>query len=84
MNGFQWLGLVGGLLVAFGFVPQIVKVLRTRSAGDLSLVMLLVILTGGCFYTAYSLVVGDPVFIIINLLATTNTGLLLALKIRFR
>ena len=53
----QWLGLFGGLLVAFGFVPQIVKVLRTRSTGDLSLYMLLTILTGGVFYTAYAIFV---------------------------
>jgi len=80
----QWLGLLGGLMVAFGFVPQIVKVLRTRSAGDLSTYMLLIILTGGIFYTAYAIFAGDPVFITINLLATTNTLVLLLLKFRFR
>jgi MtN3 and saliva related transmembrane protein len=80
----QWLGLFGGLLVAFGFVPQIVKVLRTRSTGDLSVYMLLTILTGGVFYTAYAIFAGDPVFITINLLATGNTLVLLLLKLRYR
>jgi len=80
----QWLGLAGGLLVAFGFVPQIVKALRTRSTSDLSLWMLLTILSGGLFYTAYSLRVGDPVFITVNLLANTNTFVLLLLKLRYR
>lgn len=80
----QWLGLAGGLMVAFGFVPQIVKTLRTRSAGDLSFFMLLTILIGGVFYTAYSFQVGDRVFILINLLATTNTLILLLLKLRYR
>jgi MtN3 and saliva related transmembrane protein len=80
----QWLGFAGGLMVAFGFVPQIVKALRSRSTGDLSLVMLLVIFFGGLLYTAYALLVGDPVFITINLLATTNTLILLLLKLRYR
>lgn len=80
----QWLGLVGGLMVAFGFVPQILKVLRTRSTGDLSVYMLLIILIGGICYTAYAIFAGDPVFIIINLLATTNTLVLLLLKLRYR
>ena len=80
----QWLGFVGGLMVAFGFVPQIVKVLRTRSTGDLSVHMLLTILIGGIFYTAYAIFAGDPVFITINLLATTNTLVLLMLKLRYR
>jgi MtN3 and saliva related transmembrane protein len=80
----QWLGFAGGLMVAFGFVPQIVKALRSRSTGDISLVMLLVIFFGGLLYTAYALLVGDPVFITINLLATTNTLVLLLLKLRYR
>lgn len=80
----QWLGFVGGLMVAFGFLPQIVKVLRTRSTGDLSIYMLLIILIGGVFYTAYAIFAGDPVFITINLLATTNTLVLLLLKLRYR
>jgi len=80
----QWLGLAGGLLVAFGFVPQIFKAMRTRSTSDLSLWMLLTILSGGLLYTAYSLRVGDPVFITVNLLANTNTLILLLLKLRYR
>lgn len=80
----QWLGLAGGLMVAFGFVPQIFKALRTRSTGDLSIYTLLVIFTGGLFYTAYSIHIGDPVFITINFLATGNTLFLLILKLRFR
>jgi lipid-A-disaccharide synthase-like uncharacterized protein len=35
--------------------------------------MLLTILVGGVFCTAYAIFAGDPVFITINLLATTNT-----------
>jgi len=80
----QWLGFAGGLMVAFGFVPQIIKAWQTRSTGDISIWTLLVIITGGLFYTAYSFLVGDPVFITINLLATGNTLLLLALKLHFK
>jgi len=80
----QWLGFAGGLMVAFGFVPQIVKAWQTRSTGDISVWTLLVIISGGLLYTAYSFLVGDPVFITINLLATGNTLLLLALKLRFK
>lgn len=80
----QWLGFAGGLMVAFGFVPQIVKALRTRSTGDLSVYTLLVIFTGGIFYTVYAVLVGDPVFITINIIATANTLFLLLLKFYFR
>lgn len=79
-----WIGVIGGLLVATGFVPQIIKALKTRSTGDLSLWMLLIIFAGGLFYTTYAIQVGDPVFIAMNGLATANTTILLLLKIRYR
>ena len=46
--------------------------------------MLLLILSGGTLYTIYSIYVGDPVFILINLLATSNTLFLTTLKISYR
>jgi len=79
-----WIGFVGGLMVAVGFMPQIVKVLQTRSAGDLSLGMLLTIFIGGLLYTTYAILIKDPIFITMNTLATTNTLILLLLKLRFR
>lgn len=79
-----WIGIIGGLLVATGFVPQIIKALRTRSTVDLSIWMLLIIFVGGLFYTTYAIQVGNPVFIVMNGLATVNTTILLLLKLRFR
>ncbi|MEZ4483116.1 MAG: PQ-loop repeat-containing protein [Syntrophotaleaceae bacterium] len=64
-------------------MPQIIKVLQTRSSGDLSLWMLLIIFIGGLFYTTYAIQVGNPVFAM-NGLATTNTTILLLLKLRYR
>jgi MtN3 and saliva related transmembrane protein len=83
-DSMYWIGFVGGLMVAIGFVPQIIKALRTRSTGDLSLYMLLTIFVGGLLYTTYAVLVGDPVFIVMNTLATTNTVVLLVLKLLFR
>ncbi|OEU52495.1 MAG: hypothetical protein BA871_12965 [Desulfuromonadales bacterium C00003096] len=79
-----WIGIIGGLLVATGFVPQIIKALQTRSTTDLSIWMLLIIFVGGLFYTTYAVQVGNPVFIAMNGLATLNTTILLILKIRYR
>lgn len=79
-----WIGIIGGLLVATGFVPQIIKALQTRSTADLSIWMLLIIFVGGLFYTTYAIQVGNSVFIVMNGLATVNTTILLLLKLRFR
>ena len=37
MTFFDFLQLVGGLILAFGYLPQIRQLLRTKSCGDLNL-----------------------------------------------
>lgn len=46
-NSGQWLGLAGGLKVAGGVVPQIFKVLRTRSGKDLLAALILQVIFAG-------------------------------------
>lgn len=78
-----WIGIIGGLLVATGFVAQIIKTLRIRWTTDLSTWMLLIIFVGGLFYTTCAIQIGNPIFIAMNGLATTNTTILLLFKLRF-
>jgi MtN3 and saliva related transmembrane protein len=46
MNIFDLIQLVGGIILSIGYVPQITKVIRTKSARDLSLSMFGMVLTG--------------------------------------
>lgn len=53
------LGIVGNTLLIAAYIPQIVKMLRTKKVGDVSLTMwVLWFLGDGCFL-AYSLIEAD-------------------------
>jgi MtN3 and saliva related transmembrane protein len=78
------LGFVAATLTTAAFVPQVIKTWRTRSAGDLSLGMLLVFTTGIVLWLAYGLALGAAPIIIGNVITLGLTGLLIALKISFR
>jgi MtN3 and saliva related transmembrane protein len=52
---FSAIQLLGGVILSSGYVPQIVKVIRTKSAKDLSLTMFIMVLAGCLCYEAYCL-----------------------------
>jgi MtN3 and saliva related transmembrane protein len=49
------LGLFGGLLTTFAFVPQIFRIFRTKSAKDISLVFNLMVIIGGSLWLSYGI-----------------------------
>jgi len=60
---FDTLQLIGGIILTSGYIPQIIKVIRTKSARDLSLSMFGMVLIGLVLMEVYA----------INL-ATQNVG----------
>ncbi|HLO67670.1 MAG TPA: SemiSWEET transporter [Holophaga sp.] len=49
----EYIGFIAAFLTTFSFLPQVVKVWRTRSAEDLSLVMYLMFTTGVFLWLVY-------------------------------
>ena len=51
----EFLGLIGGLLTTFAFVPQIIRIFRTKSAKDISLTFNLMVIVGGTLWLTYGI-----------------------------
>ncbi len=81
---FEILGTAGSLIVCASAIPQIMKTYRTKSAGDLSLVYLLVLMFGMVLLGAYSVHIWDFVFMLGNALSISSTGVLIAMWFRYR
>jgi len=81
---FQTLGTTGSLVVCASAIPQIVKTYRTKSADDLSILYLGILMFGMALLQSYSLYVGDFVFIFGNTLSVSSTGILIALWFRYK
>jgi MtN3 and saliva related transmembrane protein len=77
------LGLVAGLFTTGSLIPQIMKVYKNKSAGDISLLFNLMFLAGGLFWLSYGLLDKLVPIIIWNTLATIFILLLLIGKLKY-
>ena len=83
MSG-EWLGTAAAVLTTLSFVPQVAQTWRTRSAGDLSLGMLLLFTLGVFLWLTYGIVLHEIAIIIANALTLALALTLLILKVVFR
>lgn len=76
------LGLVAACRTTLAFVPQVIKTLRTRSTGDLSLGMFSVMVTGIVLWLLYALISSDLPLAVANGVTLVLAGTILVLKLR--
>jgi len=82
VNGTALLGYVAATCTTLAFVPQLVRIVRTRSTRDISLGMFVVITTGVLLWMIYGLLIHDRPVIIANAVTFALTLAILVLKLR--
>ena len=80
----ELLGVVAATLTTGGLVPQTIKVWRTKSAGDLSLIMYLMIWVGIVLWVVYGFAIASIAVIYANLIGLALVSLILYFKLRYR
>lgn len=83
MNGIVILGLIAGTITSITFVPQVIKIWKTRSAKDLSVAMLILLLLGVCMWLVYGILIKDIAIIYTNSMVLAMGLLMLYFKWRF-
>ena len=78
-----WLGYMAGALTTFSFIPQIIRVFKTKSAHDISLIFNVTLFVGILLWLAYGILSKDKPIIIWNAIAAVLTCTLLYAKIRY-
>jgi MtN3 and saliva related transmembrane protein len=79
--------VAGGLIVVFGYIPQIVRVVRARSALGLSLAMWASVFVGVLLMEIYAVDLaldGEPMMLLTNSASLVLSGTLLALILWYR
>lgn len=84
MDSLTALGLLAGACTTFSFVPQLLKIWKSKSTHDISLAMYAVISTGVLLWLVYGLLVRDVPIIVANAVALFFTVGILAFKLRYR
>jgi MtN3 and saliva related transmembrane protein len=82
IDAVESLGLFAGVISTFASAPQLVKILRTKSARDVSLVMFLMALAGCVLWGVYGWLKGAPSIVFWNAVAFGLFTAIIALKLR--
>ena len=84
MAPIEILGLVAGTITSVTFLPQVIKIWQTKSAKDLSLMMLLLLMLGVVLWLIYGLVVMSTAIIYTNSMVLAMSLIMLYFKVRFK
>jgi MtN3 and saliva related transmembrane protein len=84
MNIGEILGLAGAFCTTISFVPQVVKVCRTRSTHDISLGMFLIFFIGVIFWLIYGIMTKALPLIAANTVTFFLSGIILAYKVKYK
>lgn len=76
------LGTTAALLTSISFVPQVIKILKTRNTSGISLIMYALFVTGVACWLAWGLLLGQTPVVIANALTLVLSSAVLILKIR--
>ena len=77
------LGFVAGVLTTAAFIPQVVKIWKTRSARDISLGMYTVFTSGVVLWLVYGLALGSMPIIVANVFTLVLALAVLVMKLRY-
>jgi MtN3 and saliva related transmembrane protein len=84
MDFVTLIGVAAAVLTTTAFMPQAVKVWRTRSTGDISLAMWSVLVVGIVLWLTYGVLIGDLPLILANGVTLLPAVTVLAFKLRYK
>ena len=76
------IGLIAGTLTTISFLPQLTKVLKTKSVNDISLVMFTVLSIGSVLWIIYGIMLKSLPLILFNSISFFLVGTILFLKVK--
>ena len=83
-NLFQLIGFFAAFCTTIAFLPQVIKVYKTRSTKDISLSMFLIFTTGVLCWLIYGVLIVDLPIIIANIVTLILSLIILAFKIKYK
>lgn len=80
----QIIGLVAGTITSITFIPQVIRIWKTRSAKDLSMVMMLLLIIGTSLWLSYGLIIKDTAIIYTNSMVPGMSLVMLYFKVKYK
>ena len=86
MTAFQIeiIGMLAAVLTTLGFVPQVVKMIKTKDVSSISLSMYLVLISGVLLWLIYGIYLKSPAIIFANTISMVLQLWIIILKLKHR
>ena len=78
------IGSIAAVLTTFAFLPQVIKVIKTKDTESIALGMYLMQVLGIALWLAHGLVIQDLPLILANSVSFILSGIILVYKIRYK
>jgi len=83
MSLITLLGLIAGLFTTLSFLPQAVKIIKTKEAGDISVFMYIFLECGLSLWFVYGILIKSFPLMLANGMALLLSSIILILTIRY-
>jgi len=77
------IGIMAGILILSGWVPQIVKGYKTKRLTDVSSYLMILIFAGAALWLIYGIALDDVYIMGVNLSAMVLTMIVLSMKLKY-
>ncbi|MES2364577.1 MAG: SemiSWEET transporter [Pseudomonadota bacterium] len=80
----DWIGLLAGALTTVAFIPQVIKIWRSKKADDISVSMFLIFTVGVGLWMIYGIQIASLPVMLANAVTMILALVILILKYRYR
>ena len=78
------IGFIAAVLTTVAFFPQVIKIWKTKSTKDISLIMFSTLVVGVALWLAYGLMINSMPIIVANIIGLISTSLILFFKLKYK
>ena len=84
MTATEFLGLAAGTITSITFLPQVIRIWKTRSVKDISFLMMLLLIFGTSLWLTYGLLLKDTAIIYTNVMVLVMSLIMFYFKIKYK
>ncbi|HVF96781.1 MAG TPA: SemiSWEET transporter [Flavisolibacter sp.] len=83
MNWTQIIGIFAGICTSSSLLPQLIKTIKEKKAEEISMLMLILLITGVATWIVYGIIRNDLPIIITNGFSLLLNGIMIFLRIKY-
>jgi MtN3 and saliva related transmembrane protein len=83
MNNIEILGYVAAFFTTAAAIPQLIKIIKTKHAGDVSIIMFLMTFIGVFLWLLYGLLLNSQPLIVANVLSAIIIASIIFSKLKY-